>query len=92
MRAATTEGPGLGTGLAVLAPLYGRADNPAEQPEQTVMKQPISEVDVEAIKAGAADYLIKGEIDSGLLERAAGSTFTLTVRDLRSQSFVSCQG
>jgi len=56
------------------------------------MKQPISEVDVEAIKAGAADYLIKGEIDSGLLERAAGSTFTLTVRDLRSQSFVSCQG
>src|SRR2546422_471226 len=28
------------------------------------------EVDVEAMKAGAADYLIKGKIDAGLLERA----------------------
>jgi len=61
LRAATTERPGLGTDLAVLAPLYGRADNPAEQPEQTVMKQPISE---EAMKVGAADYLLKGEIES----------------------------
>jgi signal transduction histidine kinase len=28
------------------------------------------EVDVQAMKAGAADYLIKGKIDAGLLERA----------------------
>ncbi len=40
------------------------------------------EVDLEAMQAGAADYLIKGQIDAPLLERSIRYAFTRTLRIL----------
>src|SRR5215203_684250 len=40
------------------------------------------EVDLEAMQAGAADYLIKGQIDTPLLERSIRYAFTRTLRIL----------
>ena len=40
------------------------------------------EVDLEAMQAGAADYLVKGQIDAPLLERSIRYAFTRTLRIL----------
>src|SRR5918992_215576 len=55
------------------------------------------EVDLEAMQAGAADYLVKGQIDAPLLERSIRYAFTRTLRILgesekRFRSLVFRQG
>jgi two-component system, cell cycle sensor histidine kinase and response regulator CckA len=45
-------------------------DRGCEAPIILLTGQGEKEVDIEAMKAGAADYLVKGQLDAGLLERS----------------------
>ena len=55
------------TGLELLTELN---NNGCKSPIILLTGQGDHEVDVQAMKAGASDYLVKGKIDSGLLERS----------------------
>jgi PAS domain S-box-containing protein len=50
--------------------LRAAIDRGCEAPIILLTGQGEKEVDIEAMKAGAADYLVKGQLDAGLLERS----------------------
>lgn len=67
------------SGLDLLREASGRG---YEAPIILLTGQGDREVDLEAMQAGAADYLIKGQIDAPLLERSIRYAFTRTLRIL----------
>ena len=67
------------SGLELLREASGRG---CKTPIILLTGQGDREVDLEAMQAGAADYLVKGQIDAPLLERSIRYVFTRTLRIL----------